>query len=159
MARNFRETNIEILDRHVPFDLVASDHRRIVGQIDDIDIGYMRVDRIGSHPMSSVQLAIRMKRMMECCRDMGFLWKTAKLGLKEGLVAGAVKLSIDNDIWSTNNVKGSELYQKLKKYILPGTVVFSQQLPTVEDVQLKAGGTWNNAVDSVCYFLEHYIWS
>ncbi|KAF1769527.1 hypothetical protein GCK72_001344 [Caenorhabditis remanei] len=88
-------------------------------------------------------------------RDMGFLWKTAKLGLKVGLVAGAVKLSIDNDIWSTNNVKGSELYQKLKKYILPGTVVFPQQLPTVEDVQLKAGGTWNNAVDSVFTTIEN----
>ncbi|CCD73388.1 MICOS complex subunit MIC13 [Caenorhabditis elegans] len=86
---------------------------------------------------------------------MGFLWKTAKLGIKVGLVAGAVKLSIDNDIWSTNNVKGSELYQKLKKYILPGTVVFPEQLPTVEDVQLKAGGKWNSAVDSVFTTIEN----
>lgn len=40
---------------------------------------------------------------------MGFLWKTTKLGIKVGLVAGAVKLSIDNDVWSTNNVKVSQL--------------------------------------------------
>ncbi|CAI5437554.1 unnamed protein product [Caenorhabditis angaria] len=86
---------------------------------------------------------------------MGFLWKTAKLGIKVGLVAGAVKLSIDNDIWSTNNVKGSELYQKLKKYIVPGTLVFPEQLPSKQEVQLEVGGRWNNAVDTVFTSIEN----
>ncbi|CAB3408252.1 unnamed protein product [Caenorhabditis bovis] len=85
---------------------------------------------------------------------MGFFWKTAKFGIRVGLVVGAIKLSIDNDIWSTNNVKGSELYQKLKKYIVPGTLVFPEQLPSKQDVELEVGGRWNNGVDKVFNAIE-----
>ena len=51
-----------------------------------------------------------------------------RFAAKVGLVAGAVKLSIDNDVWSLKTEKGSETYDKLKKYILPGTIVYREKV-------------------------------
>ncbi|CAD6184950.1 unnamed protein product [Caenorhabditis auriculariae] len=88
---------------------------------------------------------------------MGFLWKLSKFAIKVGLVAGAVKISIDNDIWSLNNVKVGIRFvpKKLKKYILPGTIVFPEQLPSPREVQLEVGSRWNNGVDKVFTTIEN----
>ena len=55
---------------------------------------------------------------------MDFLGFAAKVGI----VAGAIKLSIDNDVWSLKTEKGSETYENLKKYILPGTIVYREKV-------------------------------
>ncbi|KAK6038384.1 hypothetical protein COOONC_24111 [Cooperia oncophora] len=86
---------------------------------------------------------------------MGFLWSLSKFSIKVALVAGAVKLSIDNDIWSLSTTNGADLYSKLKQYILPGTVVFPEKLPTVEEVRIGAERRWNNGVDKVFTAVEN----
>ncbi|KAK5971674.1 MICOS complex subunit MIC13 [Trichostrongylus colubriformis] len=80
---------------------------------------------------------------------MGFLWSVSKFSIKVALVAGAVKLSIDNDIWSLSTASGANLYRKLKQYIVPGTIVFPENLPSVEEVQTDVGHAWNNGVEKV----------
>ncbi|GMT01153.1 hypothetical protein PENTCL1PPCAC_23327, partial [Pristionchus entomophagus] len=87
--------------------------------------------------------------------DMGFMWKTGKILLRVGLVAGAIKISLDNDIWSLRTEKGSDLYEKLKKYIVPGTIVYREKLPSVGDVQTEVGGRWNNGVNKVFSAVEN----
>ncbi|KAK6023300.1 hypothetical protein OSTOST_10918 [Ostertagia ostertagi] len=78
------------------------------------------------------------------------------LSIKVALVAGAVKLSIDNDIWSLSTTSGANLYQKLKQYIVPGTIVFPENLPSVEEVQSDVGRIWNSGVDKVlCQLRAH----
>ncbi|KAE9549656.1 hypothetical protein FO519_007130 [Halicephalobus sp. NKZ332] len=78
---------------------------------------------------------------------MGFLWRLTKFTVKVGIVAGAIKLSIDNDVWSLRTDKGSEMYEKLKKYILPGTIVYREKLPSTEEVHLNVGSKWNDNVN------------
>ncbi|CAI4221785.1 unnamed protein product [Auanema sp. JU1783] len=85
---------------------------------------------------------------------MGILWKLSKVGIRVGLVVGAVKLSYDHDIWSLNTVKGSDLYNQIKKYIVPGTIVYADKLPSVEEVQVKVGTSWNNGVTKVFDSIE-----
>ncbi|WKX90070.1 hypothetical protein Q1695_009143 [Nippostrongylus brasiliensis] len=86
---------------------------------------------------------------------MGFLWSLSKFSIKVALVAGAVKLSVDNDIWSLNTTSGADLYRKLKEYIIPGTIVFPEKLPSVEDVQVDATQMWNKGVDKVFSAIEN----
>uniref|UniRef100_A0AC35G7U2 MICOS complex subunit MIC13 n=1 Tax=Panagrolaimus sp. PS1159 TaxID=55785 RepID=A0AC35G7U2_9BILA len=85
---------------------------------------------------------------------MGFLWSLTKVGIKIGLVVGAVKLSIDNDVWSLKTENGSNGYEKLKKYILPGTIVYKEKLPSPEEVKINAGSRWNSSVNSVFEYLN-----
>ncbi|PAV72779.1 hypothetical protein WR25_15286 [Diploscapter pachys] len=86
---------------------------------------------------------------------MGFLWRVTKFTARVALVAGAVKLSLDNDVWSLNTVKGSDLYCRLKEYILPGTIVYPQKLPSKEEVLSEAGSSWNSGVDRVFNVIEN----
>ncbi|VDL69696.1 unnamed protein product [Nippostrongylus brasiliensis] len=46
---------------------------------------------------------------------------------------------------------GADLYRKLKEYIIPGTIVFPEKLPSVEDVQVDATQMWNKGVDKARY--------
>ncbi|KAE9421261.1 hypothetical protein Angca_001117 [Angiostrongylus cantonensis] len=80
---------------------------------------------------------------------MGFLWSLSKFSIKVALVAGAVKLSIDSGVWSLDNENGANLYNKVKRYILPGTIVFPKKAPSVDEVQLNVAQCWNNSVDRV----------
>uniref|UniRef100_A0A1I7XMK4 MICOS complex subunit MIC13 n=1 Tax=Heterorhabditis bacteriophora TaxID=37862 RepID=A0A1I7XMK4_HETBA len=84
---------------------------------------------------------------------MGILWKISRWTFRVGLFAGAVKLSIDNDIWSLKTDKGSDLYAKLKEYILPGTIVFAKKLPTAQEMQFGIGKYWNCGVNKHLQFL------
>nr|CDJ95379.1 Hypothetical protein CBG22669 [Haemonchus contortus] len=86
---------------------------------------------------------------------MGFLWSVSKFSIKVALVAGAVKLSVDNNIWSLNTTSGANLYNQLKQYILPGTIVFPENLPSVEEVQTDLGRAWNNGIDKVFTAVEN----
>uniref|UniRef100_A0A1I7ZRW9 MICOS complex subunit MIC13 n=1 Tax=Steinernema glaseri TaxID=37863 RepID=A0A1I7ZRW9_9BILA len=80
---------------------------------------------------------------------MGFTSRLLKTGVKWGVVVGAVKLSIDQEVWSLNTERGSELYSKLKQYILPGTIVYREKLPSPEEVHLNVGSKWNGVIDSI----------
>lgn len=55
---------------------------------------------------------------MNCCR----------VGVKVGVVAGAVKLSVDQDIWSLNTNKGARVYANLQEHVVPGTIVFPEKV-------------------------------
>ena len=48
-------------------------------------------------------------------------------------MATAVKLSIENDVWSLKTEKGSDVYEKLKKYILPGTIVYKEKVRSFDN--------------------------
>ncbi|KAK0425578.1 hypothetical protein QR680_009270 [Steinernema hermaphroditum] len=80
---------------------------------------------------------------------MGFMGRLLKIGVKWGMVVGAVKLSIDQEVWSLKTERGSELYSKLKEYILPGTIVYREKLPSPEEVHLNVGSKWNDGINSV----------
>ncbi|ETN76107.1 hypothetical protein RB195_004944 [Necator americanus] len=80
---------------------------------------------------------------------MGYLWKISRFTVKVALVAGAVKLSIDNNIWSLDTARGADLYAKLKEYIIPGTIVYPEKLPSVEEVTTDVERCWNKGVDKV----------
>ncbi|CAJ0577470.1 unnamed protein product, partial [Mesorhabditis spiculigera] len=86
---------------------------------------------------------------------MGFLWRLSKLGLRVGLVAGAIKISYDNDIWSLRTEKGAKLYQTTKELIVPGTIVYKEKLPSVDEVKGKVGGCWNTGVDKTFNMIEN----
>ncbi|KAL6729449.1 hypothetical protein ANCDUO_24886 [Ancylostoma duodenale] len=86
---------------------------------------------------------------------MGFFWSFSRFAVKTALVAGAIKLSIDNDIWSLNTTNGADLYEKLRKYIVPGTIVYPEQLPSVEEVTTDIERVWNKGVDKVFTTLQH----
>ncbi|KHJ85383.1 hypothetical protein OESDEN_14893 [Oesophagostomum dentatum] len=58
---------------------------------------------------------------------MGFFLSFSRFAVKTALVAVAVKLSIDNNVWSLNTTNGADLYEKLKKYIVPGTIVYPEK--------------------------------
>ncbi|TKR93868.1 hypothetical protein L596_008243 [Steinernema carpocapsae] len=80
---------------------------------------------------------------------MGIMGRLFKVGVKWGLVVGAVKLSIDQEVWSLKTERGSELYSKLKEFILPGTIVYREKLPSPEEVHVNVGSKWNDGIDSV----------
>ncbi|VDO29310.1 unnamed protein product [Heligmosomoides polygyrus] len=78
-----------------------------------------------------------------------------RFSVKVAAVGGAVKLSIDNNIWSLNTSRGADLYSKLKEYILPGTIVFPENLPSLEEIKTDAGRYWNCGVDKVFTTIEN----
>lgn len=43
-------------------------------------------------------------------------------------VVGAVKVSMDHDVWSLRTTLGSENYEKLKQYVLPGTIIYKKKV-------------------------------
>ncbi|VDK43385.1 unnamed protein product [Anisakis simplex] len=74
--------------------------------------------------------------------------KCFRVGLKFGVVAGCVKLSIDQGIWSLKTDKGAQLYANLQEHVLPGFIVFPEELPSNEELRRDLGGVWNSGVDS-----------
>ncbi|KAI1722337.1 protein QIL1 domain-containing protein [Ditylenchus destructor] len=75
-------------------------------------------------------------------------------GTRIALVAGAVKLSLDNDVWSTTTKAGSNTYEKLKKEIVPGTFVYHEQLPSKEEVCSNAASCWNDNVNKTFDYIN-----
>ncbi|KAH7728588.1 Protein W04C9.2 [Aphelenchoides avenae] len=73
---------------------------------------------------------------------MGFFRWLTRTTAKVAVVAAVVKVSADNNVWSLDTVRGSETYSKLKKYILPGTIVYKEKLAS-EEFQTEAVSTWN----------------
>lgn len=45
-----------------------------------------------------------------------------------GLLAGAVKLSVDQGVWSTGTEKTSVLFEQVKSKVLPGTIVYPEKV-------------------------------
>lgn len=45
-----------------------------------------------------------------------------------GLLAGAVKLSVDQGVWSTGTDKTSKLFEQVKCKVLPGTIVYPEKV-------------------------------
>lgn len=80
---------------------------------------------------------------------MGMFWALTKAGVKVGVVVAAVKLSLDHDVWSLNTDKGADLYERLKKYVVPGTIVFPQELPSREKLRRKVSEAWNGGVNTL----------
>ncbi|VDN53694.1 unnamed protein product [Dracunculus medinensis] len=58
---------------------------------------------------------------------MAILLKLIRVGAKVGVVVFAVKVSLDNDIWSLSTEKGANLCEQLKERIIPGTIVYPQK--------------------------------
>ncbi|VDM78068.1 unnamed protein product [Strongylus vulgaris] len=85
---------------------------------------------------------------------MGFFLSFTRFAAKTALVAVAVKLSIDNDIWSLNTTNGADLYEKLKRYIVPGTIVYPEQLPSPEEVTTDIERVWNKGVNKVIILIS-----
>ncbi|CAJ0593483.1 unnamed protein product [Cylicocyclus nassatus] len=85
---------------------------------------------------------------------MGFFLSFTRFAAKTALVAVAVKLSIDNDIWSLNTSNGADLYEKLKKHIVPGTIVYPEKLPSAEQLATDVERVWNKGVDKVISTIE-----
>uniref|UniRef100_A0A0M3HQM2 MICOS complex subunit MIC13 n=1 Tax=Ascaris lumbricoides TaxID=6252 RepID=A0A0M3HQM2_ASCLU len=85
---------------------------------------------------------------------MGVFWQLVRVGVKVGVVAGAVKLSVDQDIWSLNTNKGARVYANLQEHVVPGTIVFPEKLPSREEVRRSVGGAWNCGVDAFFTGLE-----
>ncbi|KAJ1364862.1 hypothetical protein KIN20_025050 [Parelaphostrongylus tenuis] len=86
---------------------------------------------------------------------MGLLWSLTKFSAKVALVAGAVKLSIDSDVWSLNNANGANLYNDVKRDILPGTIVFPEEVPSIDEIQLNVAQCWNHGVDRVLTAIQN----
>ena len=51
-----------------------------------------------------------------------------RAGFRVAVVVGAVKVSYDNNVWSLHTKEGSENYEKLKRYIIPGTIVYKDNV-------------------------------
>ncbi|MFH4976812.1 hypothetical protein AB6A40_003521 [Gnathostoma spinigerum] len=78
---------------------------------------------------------------------MKLIWPLARTTVKLGIMGGALKLTVDYDIWSLQPEKGAALYREVKQYIFPGTIFYPKQLPSCEEVRDKVGRRWNRAVD------------
>lgn len=48
----------------------------------------------------------------------------------------AVKVSLDNDIWSLSTEKGANLCEQLKERIIPGTIVYPQKVRLISSKKL-----------------------
>ncbi|KHN83902.1 hypothetical protein Tcan_11334 [Toxocara canis] len=79
---------------------------------------------------------------------MGVFWPLVRVAVKVGVVGGAVKLSVDHDIWSLNTDKGAHVYASLQEHVVPGTIVFPEELPSREELRRDVGGAWNRGVDA-----------
>ncbi|CAD5206540.1 unnamed protein product [Bursaphelenchus okinawaensis] len=84
---------------------------------------------------------------------MGFLSWLTKSGIRLAAVAGAVKISIDQNVWTLEPAVGETVYDNFTKNIVNGTVVYKEKLPSCEEVQSEVGSKWNKNVN--CAF--HYI--
>uniref|UniRef100_A0A915EJ01 MICOS complex subunit MIC13 n=1 Tax=Ditylenchus dipsaci TaxID=166011 RepID=A0A915EJ01_9BILA len=85
---------------------------------------------------------------------MGFLGYTIKTGLRVGIVAAAVKLSIDNCVWSPETDQGYATFEKLKQNVLPGTVVYPEHMPSKAEVQENIASKWNRNVNCAFSYLN-----
>jgi len=75
---------------------------------------------------------------------MGFMGKVAKASLRVGLIAAAVKISVDNDVWSLCTDDSSATYEKFKRYIVPGTIVYKKKLPATDEIRDDVQHEWNS---------------
>ncbi|CAJ0944569.1 unnamed protein product, partial [Mesorhabditis belari] len=87
---------------------------------------------------------------------MGFLWRLSKFGLRVGLVAGAVKITYDNDIWSLKTDKGAKLYEETKEHVVPGTIIYREKLPSLDEVETAVGNRWNHRVERLFNFVDNF---
>jgi len=78
-----------------------------------------------------------------------------KTGLKLAVVAGAVKVSLDNEVWSLRTDVGETVYGKFKKDIVNGVVVYKEQLPSCDEMQNEYGGRWNRNVNRVFSYVNN----
>jgi len=79
--------------------------------------------------------------------EMGFMGKVTRASLRVGLLAAAVKISVDNDVWSLRTDDSSATYEKFKRNIVPGTIVYKKTLPSTDEVREDVRQEWNSVVN------------
>uniref|UniRef100_A0A914VU67 MICOS complex subunit MIC13 n=1 Tax=Plectus sambesii TaxID=2011161 RepID=A0A914VU67_9BILA len=85
---------------------------------------------------------------------MGKMWKLTYNAARVGLLAGAVKLSVDQGVWSTGTDKTSVLFEQVKSKILPGTIVYPEKLPKPQEVKENLETNWNCGVKTTFDAIE-----
>ncbi|KAI6182089.1 MICOS complex subunit MIC13 [Aphelenchoides bicaudatus] len=78
---------------------------------------------------------------------MGFVSWIGKKTLQLGVVAAALKVSIDNDVWSLRSDVTEKSYENFKKTIVNGTIVYKEKLLQNEGALKEAGSKWNDNVN------------
>ncbi|KAI3410018.1 hypothetical protein GPALN_006382 [Globodera pallida] len=78
---------------------------------------------------------------------MGFLRSSIKNVTKITLVALAVKYAADNGVWSLNSEEGASLFANLRSTVLPGTIVYGEELPSSDVTRRSLGAAWNRNVN------------
>ncbi|KAI6179721.1 hypothetical protein M3Y98_00640900 [Aphelenchoides besseyi] len=86
---------------------------------------------------------------------MGLIGWLAKSGLKIAAVAGAVKISMDNNVWSLNTNESGHVYEKFKKDVVNGTIVYKEKMPTCDEMQTNVGQNWNNGINQIFNYLNN----
>ncbi|KAI6221321.1 MICOS complex subunit MIC13 [Aphelenchoides fujianensis] len=85
---------------------------------------------------------------------MGFVGWIAKSGLKLAAVAGAVKISLDQGVWSLNTDESGRVYDRLKREVVNGAVVYPEKMPTRDELQTRVGESWNAGIKRLFGLLD-----
>jgi len=85
---------------------------------------------------------------------MGKVWKLTYNVARVGLLAGAVKISVDQGVWSTGTDKTSALFEQVKSKVLPGTIVYPEKLPKPQEVKESLEANWNCGVKTTFTAIE-----
>uniref|UniRef100_A0A1I8BQN9 MICOS complex subunit MIC13 n=1 Tax=Meloidogyne hapla TaxID=6305 RepID=A0A1I8BQN9_MELHA len=67
--------------------------------------------------------------------------------MRAAIVILPIKLSVDSGVWSTNTEEGASLYSRLKSDVIPGTIVYFDEMPSFSDTKLLLTKKWNGAVN------------
>ncbi|KAL3094592.1 hypothetical protein niasHS_004776 [Heterodera schachtii] len=78
---------------------------------------------------------------------MGVLRFTLRNAGKITLVALAVKVAADNGVWSLNSEEGASLFANFRSTVLPGTIVYKEELPSADNACRSIGAAWNRNVN------------
>ncbi|CAD5209425.1 unnamed protein product [Bursaphelenchus xylophilus] len=85
---------------------------------------------------------------------MGFVSWVTKSGIKLAAVVVAVKVSIDQKVWTLEPAEGEAVYQTFTKDVLNGAVVYKEKLPSCEEVKSDMGSKWNKNINCAFGYLN-----
>uniref|UniRef100_A0A914LEF8 MICOS complex subunit MIC13 n=1 Tax=Meloidogyne incognita TaxID=6306 RepID=A0A914LEF8_MELIC len=75
-------------------------------------------------------------------------WRSLiKQSTRAAIIILPIKLSVDSGVWSTNAEKGASLYSRLKSDVIPGTIVYFEEMPSFSDAKLLLVNKWNGFVN------------
>ena len=66
---------------------------------------------------------------------------------RAAIVFGAVGVSTYNGVWSTNAEEGAQQYSRLKSHVLPGTIIYREELPSTSEARHSMISGWNRVVN------------